>query len=135
MNTEDSADEHSYHLRDVLMGLEKEDGENEDDGSWYLKFFKEDIYILGFGFDLSEQDLWWLLDFRIRKIKYEKNDLEITNKIYFFDLDSSDMASEGKCAARNALLRAFGVNIIYLSGNDYNMKYENAIDIIKANAM
>lgn len=130
-NTEDLTDDHRYHLRDVLMGLKKENGEDEDDGCWYLKFFTEDIYILGLGFDFSEQDLWWLLDFRIRKMKYEKNDLQIINKIYFFDTDSSDMASEGKYAARNSLLRAFGVTIIYLSGSDYSMKYEEAMNIIE----
>lgn len=103
---------------------------NKDDGSWYLNFFKEDVYILGLGLDFSEQDLWWLLDYRIRKVKYEKNDFEITNRIIFFDTDSADISSERKYAARNTLLRAFGVEIIYLNGAGYEEKYRNAVDII-----
>lgn len=130
-NMEDTSDEHTYHLRDVMIGLKKEDGSNEDDGSWYLKFFKEDIFILGLRLDFSEQDLWWLLDFRIRKIKYEKNDLNITNKVCFFDLDSPDRDHEGEYAARNELLRAFGVEVIYLSGSTYNAKYQEALEHIR----
>ena len=55
-----------------MLDLQKENGEDEDDGSWYLKFFKEDIYILGLKLDFSEQDIWWLLDFRIRKKNMRK---------------------------------------------------------------
>ena len=130
-NSEDSTDDHRYHLSDVLMGLKKENGEDEDDGSWYIKFFKEDVYILGLRLDFSEQDLWWLLDFRIRKIKYENNDFKILNKIYFFDTDSTDILSEGKYAARNELLRAFGVEIIYLKGSEYPEKYKQAVCLIE----
>lgn len=124
------ADEHRYHLYDVMMGVKKENGEDEGDGSWYLNFFKEDVYILGLRLDFSEQDLWWLLDYRIRKVKYEKNDFEITNRIIYFDTDSVDASSEGKYAARNSLLRVFGVEIVYLNGADYPEKYRNAVNMI-----
>ena len=129
--SEDPADEHTYHLRDVMMGIKKEDGNDEDDGSWYLKFFKEDIYILGLSLDFSEQDIWWLLDYRIRKKHYEKNDLDICNKVYFFDTDTPDRLSEKEYKARNELLRAFGVEIVYLSGDSYDVKYRNAVRIIE----
>ena len=127
----DSSDQHTYHLRDAMMNLKKTNGEDEDDGCWYLKFFKEDIYILGLRFDLSEQDLWWLLDFRIRKKNYEKNDLKITNKIYFFDSDSDGSESK-EYAARNILLEAFGVEIIPLSGKNFPEKYQKAVDIMRS---
>lgn len=127
----DSSDKHTYHLRDVMLNLKNANGENEDDGCWYLKFFKEDIYILGLRFDFSEQDLWWLLDFRIRKMNYEKNDLAINNKIYFFDTDSDGCKTQ-KYAARNALLKAFGVEIVLLSGEDYPEKYQKAMEKIRS---
>ncbi len=130
-NSEDSSDEHTFHLRDVMKGLKKENGEDEDDGSWYLKFFAEDIYILGLKLDFSEQDIWWLLDYRIRKVKYEKNDLGIYNHIYFLDTDAEARESEEKYASRNDLLRAFGVEIIYLTGANYTEKYRDAVRIIK----
>lgn len=131
-NSEDSSDKHSYHLQDVMLGLKKENGEDEDDGSWYLNFFKEDVYILGFKLDFSEQDIWWLLDFRIRKKKYEKSALNINNKIYFFDTDSDGREHENHYAARNELLRAFGVEIIYLSGSTYDVKYKKALNRIRS---
>ena len=82
-NINDAKDPHTFHLKDVMLGLKKANGEDEDDGTWYLKFFKEDVYILGFGLDLSEQDIWWLPDYRIRQKKYEKTNLGIENKIVF----------------------------------------------------
>lgn len=45
--------------------------------SWLDAFIMGDVYVLGFGFDLSEFDLWWLLN---RK-KLEKAD---HGKVYFY---------------------------------------------------
>lgn len=33
-------------------------------GSWIDAFVLGDVYILGFGLDLSESELWWLLDYK-----------------------------------------------------------------------
>ena len=130
-NAEDPADEHTFHLQDVMLGVKKENGEDENDGAWYLRFFTDDIYILGLRLDFSEQDIWWLLDYRIRKMRYEKSVLSITNKICFFDTDAESRAHEGRYAARNDLLRAFGVEIIYLKGATYDEKYKKAVKRIR----
>lgn len=45
--------------------------------SWVDAFILGDVYVLGFGFDLSEYDLWWLLDRKSRE-KAAKG------KVYFF---------------------------------------------------
>ncbi len=36
-------------------------------GSWIDAFVLGDVYILGFGFGLSENDLWWLLEYKSTK--------------------------------------------------------------------
>lgn len=131
-NKEDPSDRHTYHLRDVMQGIGKADGSSEDDGAWYLRFFREDIYILGLRLDFSEQDLWWLLDFRIRKLRYEEDDLGIRNHIFFFDSDASSVKEEGRYGPRNDLLRAFGAEIIYLDGPTYEDKYLQALERLKA---
>ena len=46
--------------------------------SWIDAFIMGDIYVLGFGFGLSEFDLWWLLN---RKAREKAN----TGKIYFYE--------------------------------------------------
>lgn len=52
-------------------------GQDKPLRSWLDAFIMGDVYILGFGFDLSEFDLWWLLN---RK-KLEKAD---HGKVYFY---------------------------------------------------
>lgn len=52
-------------------------GQDKPLRSWLDTFILGDVYVLGFGFDLSEFDLWWLLN---RK-KLEKAD---HGKVYFY---------------------------------------------------
>ena len=52
-------------------------GQDKPLRSWLDAFILGDVYVLGFGFDLSEFDLWWLLN---RK-KLEKAD---HGKVYFY---------------------------------------------------
>ena len=52
-------------------------GQDKPLRSWLDAFIMGDVYVLGFGFDLSEFDLWWLLN---RK-KLEKAD---HGKVYFY---------------------------------------------------
>lgn len=67
--------------------------------SWLDDFILGDVYILGFRFDLSEFDLWWLID---RKSKEKSSD----GKVYFFT------PREDKFSPRDELLRLFDVNVI-----------------------
>lgn len=72
--------------------------------SWIDAFILGDVYVLGFGYDTSEFDLWWLLN---RK----KREKAQTGKIYFFEpqrntIDTIDEKKE--------LLRVMGAEIIDL---------------------
>lgn len=72
--------------------------------SWIDSFILGDVYVLGFGFDFSEIDLWWILNRKMRE-KAEKG------KVYFYE-----MASEADYA-KVELLRLFGAIPI-----DFGMK-------------
>lgn len=51
-----------------------------DDISWVDLFFSTDLYIVGFGLDFSEIDIWWLLNKRARMMVDIK---EINNRIVY----------------------------------------------------
>lgn len=121
--TQTESDLHTFHLKDVMTGLEPADN------CWYLKVFTEDVYILGFNIEFAEQDLWWLLDYRYRKIRDGK--LPITNHIYYIDVDSSEDRGEPKNKARNTALSQFGVEVKMAEGKDYSERYHWAVDWIE----
>ena len=51
--------------------------------SWIDYFILGDLYILGFGFDFAEFDLWWLVNRKLR----EKADC---GEIYFYEPETKD---------------------------------------------
>lgn len=73
--------ENHYHLYAVLKGYEK-----PVPNRWYYHFFTDDLYILGFGLDAAEQDIWWLLNYRAEQMRTHP-DL-ITNKITYIETSS-----------------------------------------------
>lgn len=52
---------------------------------WFDFFFTHDVYILGLGFDFSENHLWWLINQRANFIKsnYTRVPISINNNITF----------------------------------------------------
>ena len=54
-----------------------------DDISWAELFFKSNVYIVGFGMDFSEIDIWWILNKRAR---FKAEGSQIKNSIiYLYD--------------------------------------------------
>ena len=95
--------------------------------SWPELFLVGDIYILGFGFDESEFDLWWLLR-RKQREKYADG------RVYYYDKSLADE----KDNVRYLLLRANGVNILSLGADKYtpfNPFYHLAMQDIKRRVM
>ncbi len=90
--------------------------------SWIDYFVTGDVYVLGFGFDFSEIDMWWLLNRRCR----EK--AEIGN-VYFFE--QRENLSENK----EYIMKRFGVVVDTLEdklyNGDYISFYNDAIEKIK----
>ena len=98
----------------------------DDDGmevlSWLDYFILGDVYSLGFGFDVSEMDLWWLL---CRK----KRERAAHGSVLFFEPERSSAET------KNALLTTYGVERIPLGARDlrsgdYQGFYERAVDEI-----
>ena len=89
--------------------------------SWPDAFIMGDVYVLGFGFDFSEMDLWWLLN---RK-KREKAD---HGKLVFY-------SPQEKNETKLALMDTYGAEIeslgYYPKCKDYRAFYEAAIEDIR----
>lgn len=87
--------------------------------SWVDAFIMGDLYILGFGMDISEMDLWWLLNRR-------KREHAQTGKIFFYEPEDDGQF------AKYELLRLLGVERISFgmkkSGADYKRFYELAMN-------
>lgn len=51
-----------------------------DSVSWAELFFNSDVYIVGFGMDFSEIDVWWMLN---RRARLNNNSGDINNRIHY----------------------------------------------------
>ena len=90
--------------------------------SWPALFLFGDIYILGFGFDTCEFDLWWLLR---RKLRERNSD----GKVYFYDKPPFTEKRE----VHHLLLEANGAEILNAGANEstsYDAFYTSALDDI-----
>lgn len=85
---------------DYLAAIDYSDGEQQAIyKSWIDYFIMGDIYVLGFGFDFSEFDLWWLLN-----RKY--NEKASHGKLYFFEPEQDEGKTE-----KERLLELFNAKI------------------------
>ena len=87
--------------------------------SWLDYFILGDVYSLGFGFDTSEMDLWWLL---CRK----KRERSPHGDLWFFEPDRKSMET------KRALLEAYNARCVSLgvsepAGAEYQAFYELAV--------
>lgn len=112
-----------FHLYDVLTGL------TDPDDAWYYEFFKNDIYFLGFGFDSSEEDIWWLITYR-RRLKEQYPDL-VKNQLVFLDTTPESKLNEPKERAKRTVLKAMDVQIKKQKGRTYREKTISAIQFLE----
>ena len=139
-STSSEGDGHTYLLADIMNGITEKPAE-----SWVYDFFTENVYILGFGMDVSEMDLWWLLSYRSKQIT--SNRLPITNRIVYLDIGFDDAedkqpdcdrtkckyrteANEQKKRARGQrkkLLETFDVEYRMCRGKTYDDQYADAL--------
>ena len=115
-----------FHLFDVISGLSK------SDGAWYYNFFTNNIYFLGFGFDPSEEDIWWLITYR-RSIQEQYPDL-VKNKLILLDVATSKEKKKPKEKDIRRVLKAMGVEIMNLDGRTHREKYKSAMAILEQKA-
>ncbi len=93
--------------------------------SWLDAFIMGDVYVLGFGYDVSELDLWWLLNRKLYETAKSKG------KMYFYSNLDSDSFDE-----KEELLKVCGAEVIHcnhlkmpkaLSDNKYKNYADAAI--------
>nr|MBQ4456421.1 SIR2 family protein [Clostridia bacterium] len=90
--------------------------------SWVDALTFGEVYVLGFGFDYSEQDLWWLINRKANEKILDKG------KTYFYEPGNSE-----KTKVKKSLLNVFdviteGLDLGYTKDFDYKDFYSAAID-------
>ena len=100
-----------------------------DGTSWIELFFNSDIHIVGFGFDYSEIDLWWVLNKRARLMLANNSTKKIRNTIFYYTTDEDFDQTE--------LLKALDVKLVYIkkdsSEDPYPAAYKKIISAIRKN--
>lgn len=85
--------------------------------SWIDSFIMGDVYILGFGFDFSELDLWWLLN---RKYNEKANH----GNVYFYEPKKESQIEKVK------LLNLLGVKVEFLGFKDEEKDDKETADYV-----
>ncbi len=75
----------------------QESGSSPSVNSWIDAFIMNDVYVLGFGYDFAEMDMWWLLERKNRENA-------VHGKVYFYEPYSEDVA------LKHELLRCYGAD-------------------------
>ena len=119
LNTKKVSSKNRFHIYDVLQGL------SSPDDAWYYEFFRNNIYFLGFGFDQSEEDIWWLITYR-KRLKDMYPDL-VKNKLVLLETTPQNKLKEPKEAAIRKVLAAMNVEIEEQTGRTYREKYMSAL--------
>lgn len=111
----DYVNDHSKYFKNKLTN-----NKNDKPESWIDSFIMGDVFVVGFGFGLSELDFWWLLNRKAR----EK---EKTGKIYFYE--PKLVQSSEKIMLLKTLKNQRGENLVEVIDLNYKMvesknKYE-----------
>ncbi|WP_246795461.1 SIR2 family protein [Burkholderia perseverans] len=93
--------------------------------SWVDLFLRDHLHIVGFGFDFTEIDLWWLLVYKRRR------DTK-TGKTFFYCIDIDRNIYERE-AAKMSLFTSLGVEIVVVNADSYVSGYESIICMVKKN--
>lgn len=102
--------------------------EEHDIYSWADLFLGCDVHIIGFSFDYTEIDLWWLTIYKERlRLKDEDHDIGKTVLHYFRNPEKKKDPIE---EAKLSLLKSYGVKIekYDLEGSGYNEAYDEVIN-------
>jgi hypothetical protein len=93
--------------------------------SWVNLFLRDHLHIVGFGFDFTEIDLWWLLVYKRRR------DTK-TGRTFFYCIDIDGDIYERE-AAKMSLFTSLGVEIVAVQADSYASGYESIIRKVREN--
>jgi len=118
-------EKYSNSLSRIINYTVKRSDSKFSDGvrSWVDLFLCSDVHIIGFGFDFSEIDLWWVLNYRAR-VKFQ-NEISINNKIVFHVRKSNNVNPDYNVRNKSLirLLKSHDVDV-----KEYDLSY---IDLYK----
>jgi len=101
------------------------DFEGQDVHSWVDYFLRDHLHIVGFAFDFTEIDLWWLL------VHKRRRDTK-TGRTFFYVVDTSgDIESRER--AKMSLFASLGVEVFVIIAATYEEGYFRIVDIVSAN--
>ena len=87
--------------------------------SWLDIFLRDEVHIIGLGFDYTEIDLWWLLSYKAR-VKQNKS-LKV-GETFFHHFHDGSIGDKEK--AKHQIMESLGVNVEHVSVNrDYTKAY------------
>jgi hypothetical protein len=100
--------------------------DTSNDYAWVDVFLRDDVYILGFGLDYTEIDIWWLLSYKERLKLFKGYSV---GKTEYYEFYNGDMDKEDE--AKLSILKSLGVNVhaIEVDGN-YEKAYDGFFDSI-----
>lgn len=112
----------SYRVKYQSLVSRLLNGKSLQYDSWTEILFTHDTHIFGLGLSFVEVDLWWILNYRARRI----SDGIVNNKIFYYYRRSERESN----LAKYELLESFGVELICFS-SDGTEFYENVLKKIK----
>jgi len=108
-------------------------GNKERTGTWYEKFYTDNIVFVGFGLEFSEIDIWEILALRASLYYSDYNELKtkklLKNRIVYYDITEGNKKSE-----KHKLLESFNVEVKrkhIKNKNEYGAAYQKIISEIK----
>lgn len=113
-----------------IASAARREGSHNDQGerkilSWVNLFLRDHLHIVGFGFDFTEIDLWWLLVYKRRK------DAK-TGKTFFYCIDVDGTIHQRE-AAKLSLFSSLDVEIIAVPAVSYDEGYKSIIGAVQKN--
>lgn len=102
--------------------------------SWIDAFLLGDVYIVGFGMDFSEIDLWWLIGEKYSyRNNFDEKNRDILGKTTYFNLQlgkKENYRTTDVSHCKLELMKIYGVEIINII-NEESIKKENKNEIYK----
>ena len=101
--------------------------ESEEITSWIDAFLLGDLYILGFGMNFSETDLWWLLEYK------SNSQDKIFGETVFLDKTPSKIEKGSPQWCKRELMKIWNVTIkdFDFTKNDFPAFYKKAYEYLK----
>lgn len=132
INKTPRGDNSSEKMPKRMQIIRKLQGEAESNG-WGDLFYSSNIYFVGFGLDLCEIDLWWLLTHRayLYYTDYEGVGKKlIDNKIVYYEVIEDNNRSSVELSPKHELLEKLHVEVKCVRSYDYREGYYQILDDI-----